>query len=287
MTSAALSPVSMPMGPGVEGIYAGVDWISCTLPHDAHYQATWSNTCLRIIEGLVKGGEKGEYRKLNGYDGMMAGGCFYGFREDSAYCQLAGHYAADNLDAIWRDDLHVSRVDVQATVRYRTMPSNLGPLLYRESTEANATLPVARRRRIWYMSGNDGGYTLYIGSPKSDQRARIYNKAVQAEKPEYVRCWRFEVEGRNQYAQAWIRKIVEQSTLRPQYCAQLVLSWLLLRGVDCEWGRYVPLLTLPLIKELPTDAEKRLKWLTEQVRPAVAWLVANGFEKQVMEALDL
>lgn len=281
------TPDEVMLTAGVEAIYGGVDYLTCTLPAGCPNLEQWALTCVHVIKQIAEDGYEVEAFTRNGYRGLGAGGSFCGTRDDGAYLQLAGHYAGDLLDSIARDDLHISRLDLQATVKYRTYAPGVGAAVYKSAVDANGAINPARRRRIWYMAGNDGGYTCYIGSPTSEQRAKLYNKAVQSEKVEYERCWRWEVTGKNDYATAWYRQVVAERDQRPMLCARMVASWFSLRGAPPSWAAFTPLITLPLIKEVPSDAEKKIRWLREQVRPAVLWLTARGFERAVLDALDL
>lgn len=275
------------MGAGVEAVYAGVDWISCTLPAGSPGEQQWRLLGVHVIETIAKEGYDREMYSRNGYDGIGAGGSFFGVRDDSAYLQLSGHRASDFLDIIARDDLHISRIDVQTTVRYRVYAYGIGKSAHRDASNANEALPEKRRRKIWYMEGNDGGYTLYIGSAASEQRSRLYNKAVQSENPEYERCWRYEVLMRNDYATAYYRQIMQDRGDRAMLCARMVASWYQLRGVPCDWAVYIPLIALPLIKEVPSDADRRIQWIRTQVAPAVRWLMENGFGDETYTALGM
>lgn len=272
---------------GIEHLYAGADWLSCTLPLGAAGYWSWCDTGRRLIERIAGEGYELQARSMNGYRGLGAGGSFFGHRDDGAYLQLSGHYAGDHLDAVYRDDLHTSRLDVQVTVRYVTMPSDLGVSVYRAAVDANENIPSSRRRRVWYMSGSDGGYTVYIGAPTSEQRGKVYNKEVQSEQPEYSRCWRYEVTYKNAYATQWLAIIFEANGGRARLCAQAVSNWFLGRGVACYWWSNDAPIPQPLIKEAPSDADGRLRWLRMQVRPALHWLIANGSERQAMVALGL
>jgi hypothetical protein len=272
---------------GVEEVYAGVDWVSCSLAREAPNFWAWVNGNRLIIEEIAKEGHKLEARTLNGYMGMVAGGSFYGTRDDGAYVQLSSYRADSFLERVYRADVHISRLDVQVTVRFKQARPELGQYYRQKALDANAALPNGRQRRIWNMEGNDGGYTLYIGSPSSEQRARIYNKAVQSEDTAYVRCWRFEVVFRNQLASAWAERIAHFGILRADLCAQIVETWLLGRGIKPPWFYKSAPVTLPLFNEIPSDAEKKLTWLKDQVRPALRWLVQNGYEEQAMDALGM
>lgn len=287
MTTISAVPSELLLGAGIEAIYAGVDWLSCTLPSGSSDEDTWHLGCIHTIKEVERGGEILKAGRLNGYDGWRVGGSFFGYRHDGAYLQLSGHRASDFLDTILRDDLHISRIDIQTTVKYRVYAPGVGTAVLKSSIDANGALPKARQRKIWYMAGNDGGYTCYIGAPTSEQRAKVYNKAVQSSDPLYDRCWRWEVTAKNAYAGEWFKAVTIQADKRPQVCASIVASWFALRGAKPEWSAYVPLITMPLIKEIPTDADRRLRWLKEQVKPAYQWLVENGFASEANEALGI
>lgn len=272
---------------GIEAIYAGVDWISASLPSDAPGLEGWELACIHALKQVELGGERVEARTLNGYSGWYAGGCFCGSREGGSYVQLAGHWADSLFDAVSRDDLHISRLDMQATVKYRVYAPGVGKAVYQKSFDANEAIISSRRRKMWYIEGNDGGYTAYLGAPSAEQRGRVYNKAVQSSKPEYDRCWRWEVMGRNEHAMAWYRAVSRETEGRAMLCARMVASWYALRGAQPEWTAFIPLIALPLIKEVPSDADKKLRWLREQVRPAITWLLAAGFTSEVYEALGM
>jgi len=287
MDALSTTPSEVLLGAGIEAIYAGVDWISCTLPIGSPNEAQWYNLGVHIINSIAREGYELEAFSRNGYDGLGAGGSFFGSRHDGSYLQLSGYRAGDFLDSIRRDDLHISRMDIQTTVKYRVYARNVGQLVYRKAEDANDALVSGRRRKIWYMEGNDGGWSTYIGSPSSEQRAIVYNKAIQSADPIYERCWRWEVRYKNEHATAIARSIMADTMGRPSLCAAICASWFTLRGAKPDWGAYVPLITMPLIKEVPTDADKRLTWLKTQVRPALRWLMAHDFQEEAYEALGM
>jgi hypothetical protein len=279
--------VTMPARSNVEAVYAGVDWISASLPHGEAGEWVWSDRCRKAVEIIAGLGYDLEARTLNGYRGLMAGGCFVGSRDDGQYVQFSGHFANDMFESVYRPDLHISRLDVQVTVRFRHMPAGLGREEYSAAVSANKELPSNKRRSLWYISGEDGGYTAYIGAASSDHRARIYNKEVQSEKPEYARTWRYEVVLRNDYATAWAERIYDEQLQRAKLCARMAVVWLTGHGVKCTWFKVKTTEVLPLIQSRPSDADNKLRWLTEQVRPAYNWLVFRGYEREAREALGL
>lgn len=271
----------------VEQVYAGVDWLSCSLMAGADNTWLWADECRRIIEEIAEEGYKLEARSLNGYHGLAAGGSFFGVRDDGLYLQISSYRADHYLSRIYRTDLHFSRLDVQATVRFASNLPGIGEEAERMAVDANEALPSQRQRRIWHMAGNDGGYTLYIGSPASEQRGRLYNKAVQSEDPIYTRCWRYEVIFKNNFAQHWADKVAYAEENTPNLCQHIVWRWYTGRGVECPWRSFEGNITMPLFNEIPSDAEKKLNWLQSQVKPAFRWLLKNGFEREAFEAIGL
>ncbi len=219
---------------------------------------------------------------------MLSGGCFYGKRDDSRYIQLAGHYAQQFYRKIARPELNISRLDMAVTVKFREMPRQLGEQAYALAVEADRSLSSGRHRKIWYMSGADGGYTLYIGAPTSDQRARIYNKEVQSDTPEYAKCWRYEVVLRNKLAAQQFESITAVSEV---YAAIIVSSvcwsWFLVRGVIVPWTNDTQIEIRPIEVKSPSDATKKLLWLSAQVKPSVLWLIEQGYRDEMLNALGL
>lgn len=273
----------------IEEIHAGLDWISATLSADAPLDQEWLDECYRVVTAVADDKFQLHPFGMNGYRGIKAGGCFAGTREDGHYCQLSGAHAQAYAAHITRPDLHISRLDIAVTVRFVTMPNQLGESHYAEAIEADRRGGNSNRhRKIWYMSGSDGGYTLYVGAPSSDQRCRIYNKEVQSDTSEFSKCWRYEVVYKNAAATLVFNalKQLPQSS-RSSFCVSLVGEWCSRRGIHTNWLRGYDGLVLPIARQTPSDAEKRLKWLETQVQPAVAWLLERGYATEVYNALGL
>ena len=272
----------------VEVVYAGVDWISCSLDKDAYLRWDWANAAAQCVLDIGQRGHKLVDRGLNGYRGIEAGGSFAGDRDDGSYVQLAGHWAADFLPRIMRPDLHISRLDIAVTVKFRTMPRCLGQVAFAMANEADRSLSTSRRRKLWYMSGSDNGYTLYIGSPSSDQRGRLYNKEVQSGVPEYEKSWRYETVYRNERAMAVFKALIaSKEGDRAVFCSNVVGAWYRTRGVLPPWVFNHAITIQGQVSENPSDATKKLAWLTQQVKPALMWLIENNYRQEALNALGL
>jgi DNA relaxase NicK len=272
----------------VETVRAGVDWLSCTLGIDAVMHWEWVKECTDVIFEIASDGHKLEATQLNGYRGIKAGGSMCGSRDDGSYLQLSGRRADEYLSRIGRRDLHISRLDVAVTVQFQVMPSDLGVLALSAANEADRSLSTSRHRKIWYMSGNDQGFTLYIGSPTSEQRGRLYNKEVQSGTPEYARSWRYEVVYKNTRAMAIYAYLsAAEFKQNSSICSDLVGNWYQGRGVFCPWRTLDSSAILPQVAEKPSDATKKIAWLSNQVRPALAWLIEHNYRDEALSALGL
>lgn len=271
----------------IEVLTSGVDWITATLVKGAILDQEWVHKGLLCIDKVVEDGYELEYSKLNGYEGVKAGGCFVGTREDGHMVQMSGMYAHRFFDEVYRYDAHISRLDVQTTVKYKVMPKRIAKEAYKHAIAENETIPVGRRRKIYIIVGSDGGDTCYIGSSSSEQRGRIYNKEVQSEDIAYARTWRYEAMLRNEVATAVSRSIKEKNTTRAQFCADWTAIWFEKRGVPVPWIYDETLIPVQPIKTLPTDLERKLNWLAHQVRPTVAYLVDKLGRDAILTVLGL
>jgi len=281
---------SMPstvLSPHIQAIYAGVDWLGLTLRREAENWAIWVDECRQTIEAIASEGETLEPWGMEGYRGQRAGGSFWGMRDDGAYCRLTGHHAHHHFDRVYRPDCNCSRIDLQVTVRLREMDNTIGQLHEAESLSANELLPEKRRRKIWHISGNDGGYTLYIGSLHSPRHGYVYNKEVESGQAKYSRCWRYEVRYKNDHATIVALGVWSALELRVAGIARTVADFFIDRGCILPWYSELGPELLPIEREVPSDADRKLNWLKTQVRPAVRWLRENGFALEAGEALGM
>lgn len=271
----------------METVSAGIDWLTMTLGVGAVGDQIWVNRGLMCLDDVVREGYELQYSNLLGYEGVKAGGCFVGSRQDTHMIQMSGRFADMFFTDLYRYDAHISRLDVQVSVKFKKMPKGIAKEAYRDAMAENQTIPIGRRRKIWLIVGSDGGDTCYIGSASSDARARIYNKEVQSEDPMYMRTWRYEVCLRNGQATSVSRDYATTSAPRVQFCCNFVAYWLEKRGVKTPWlfdEDYTP---VPPVKTLPTDIERKLNWLKHQVSPTVEYLLTVMDKETILQLLGL
>jgi len=270
-----------------EQVTAGVDWITATLRRGALMDQEWLERGLRQLDAVVEDGHKLEYWRMQGYEGVRAGGCFIGSREDTHMMQFTGSYADMAFDSVYRYDAHVSRLDLQTTVKYKVMPKRVAKDAYKHAITENETLPVSRRRKIYIIVGSDGGDTCYVGSTSSAQRGRIYNKEVQSEDILYSRTWRWEVVYKNDEATACAGRVPKTGSNRPQMVCDEVGHWYEKRGITVPWLLAETPLPIRPVRTLPTDIERKRNWLAHQVRPTVEYLLTVCERDDILQLLGL
>lgn len=277
--------MSSNVAPSIDNVFCGVDWISATLGRDEIDSEIWLNDGLKVLSMIQREGNAYRARKLLGFDGWECGGSFVGSNEAMHYCQFAGHHADMGYLFLNHPKVHVSRLDLQVTVQYSTELPKEGRYQYARATYHNKSLPEYRRRKVNLFAGSDGADTVYIGSPSSDTRARIYNKQLQSGDPRYDRAWRYEVVYRNQYALPVFRHIVNMASPSTTVIIPEVVSYFLTRGVTIrgmgDWGGDA----IPLPKAAPTDVERKLRWLSAQVVPTIRKLCELGYGAEVGDLL--
>jgi len=266
-------------------VFCGVDWISGTLGRDEENDQAWLHNCLSALETVQLLGNTYKRRSLLGFDGWESGGCFVGSNDTMHYAQFAGKYANDAYPALTHHKAHISRIDLQITVQYSIELPKEGRYQYARAIRYNKSLPEYKRRKIHLFAGSDGGDTVYVGSPSSITRGRIYNKAIQSKDAAYERCWRYEVVYRNEDANSLFRSLLDHTITPADLILSEVLDWFGKRGVtvldvvfDGQFTREPP-------KAPRTDVERKLKWVKTQVIPTIRKLAELGYAEELMEAI--
>lgn len=268
-------------------VAAGLDYISLTMQNDNPNIVMWEQAALAYLQSLTSElGDMQISRRL-GYEGLSIGGSFVGKRERDTIAVFSGERAKAAYPLLYRGDTHVSRLDVQVSFQYATSQPNVAQVVRNNVERDNRKIGAARQRNATLIEDLKGGATCYVGTRKSEQFARIYNKEAESGLPDYERVWRFEVQLKNKFAQ----KLAEQlstGTYKPEMHALVfVKQWLRHRGVPTPWTADAELLPLPKVEKPNTENELKLHWLRTQVRPALRTLLKYGLRDAILEALGL
>ena len=269
----------------VQTLYTGVDWISGTLDRGEVENQTWLYDCLHALEKVQAFGNTYKRRSMLGFDGWESGGCFIGSNDTMHYAQFAGKYANDAYPMLQHPKVHISRIDLQITVQYDVELTKEGRFQYAYAIRHNKSLPEHRRRKVHLYAGSDGSDTVYVGSPSSDTRGRLYNKAKQSGEAAYARSWRYEVVYRNKHANTMFGRLFNQDVAPAELILQEVITWyrergIMVLGVECGGHN-----TTAPPKQPVSDAERKLRWIRTQVIPTIRKLAELGYAEELMDAI--
>lgn len=273
----------MPRQSNCYGImHAGVDWITATATDQRVMDRLWA-TMHGMQQGLAERGHIRSAWRWRGYEGSSCGGTTVGVRADSVFAQATGATASWAWLPMVGQPVNVTRLDVQVTVQDVPPQVDLADIEW-QRMEAHSGKLGRQRTRARYLT-RPCGSTLYIGSPKSEVRIRLYDKAAESKGEYPVGTWRYEVQARDGVAGA-VAAGLAASNGDPLACVATVYEHCRTRGLQ---PRFQPASggVLGVVPRTRTDAERTLRWLREQVRPAVERLVRDGYATDVSEAVGL
>ena len=266
-------------------VYCGVDWVSGTLEREEVDDQVWLYDCLHGLEQVQAIGNTYKRRFLMGFDGWESGGCFVGSDEKRHYAQFAGKYANDAYTYLNHPKVHISRIDLQITVQYDIELIKEGRYQYASAIHHNKALPEYRRRKIHLFAGSDGGDTIYVGSPSSLMRGRLYNKAKQSGDPQYDRSWRYEVVYRNKHADSMFRRVTDATDANTAIIIPAVATWYSERGIEILQLGATGTYTAQAPHASRSDVARKLAWIKNQVVPTIRKLAELGYAEELMEVI--
>src|SRR5215218_6608246 len=101
-------------------VSSGIDYISASMKLIRPNAVKWYHNCINYIETIASDGNELYHGRRNGNEGFVCGGSFVGVRDDGYFCTISGERAQDGFNVVYSGMPHVSRLDVQATVRLPT-----------------------------------------------------------------------------------------------------------------------------------------------------------------------
>lgn len=238
-----------------------------------------------IMEQLAGEGESAQKLRRLQYEGYSVGPLAYFWGEDLGFIEASGEHAPILFDLAEGYDVRATRIDLQVTC----WGEGIGPGIGRGALVAAGNHPGVQRS-ITHIEKPDGGETLYIGSPASNQRARLYRKDKLKRSPyTHDPTWRYEAMYRKPHAQKitmGLRNTTDDMR-RQQAIAVTIAGFFADRGVKVAYP--VPpgkaILSEPGRKI--SSLEAKLKWLQTSVRPSVRALIDAGLIEEMVHALGL
>ncbi len=274
------------LGSTVEPIQ-GIDWITVTHPGGEHVLGQVFDIREALDEHIPI---QAEEWKFFGFEGVQLGQFSYGFRKQECIMQFRGHLATAAIAVIpasWK----CTRIDLEASV----MLENETTLAKKYFTSLGGSERIAKPMLRFMSTSGDGGDTLYIGSRKSLQMGRIYDKGAErrikgdGELGSQL-LWRYEVElkgekARGAYNALWFLK----GDVRPAI-GQFVYDWFLSRGIVPAYDRTGVHLAIDAAVHQALEKDefiRKLEWISRCVSPVVKKLSEQYSPFTILEALGL
>jgi DNA relaxase NicK len=277
----------MPFSSRTKHIEVGVDWLSATIPMDRTDIAEIKEKAYAMIRIMSDAGNHIRPMSSLGYVGVSVNGSFVGERDDGLFVRFTGAWADRAFWNVYHPSMHVSRVDLHATVWNPPKGKYTGQTVRRQAEDYNLTLRKNMRRKNKLIQDNLGGYTYYIGSPKSENFARCYDKGAEDKDKRYQHSWRFEVQWHNDSATKIAEGLFRRSETRADAISATVADYFTKRGVSTPWASN-DAYALAFSTEQPvSDVQTSLEWLRTQVAPTIRKLSHLGYRSNVIEALGL
>jgi len=259
----------------------GVDYLTCTFNSQAEM------TTLEFYLARIDRAEKylGAIPKpwsMSGYHGWKVGQLEYGFRHDGVIVRSHSDVSCQHWQDFAKLATNVSRIDLQYTVVYDEAPAKT---LARHFKEMRAVWRKHKRFPEPTMWANAAGVSaVYSGSRTSERYLRLYHRFAKEPDPTLLGHIRYEAELKGAVASSMVQHLLQVTN--PQLEIAMQVSRIFkARGVspaDHEASCYNPCSPTSV-----RDAQRRLRWLRDGVRPAVLELINLGYEDEVRDALGL
>lgn len=264
-----------------------VDWLTATTKNDRagmHWLALYHS-----FAQASKGEVQKEWKAL-GYSGFGLPGLSWGYREQQGYLLIArGETAEDIWENIRPAHINVTRLDLQVTVKLSSPDREVVKRGYDAFVSYNA----GKQRSVTRIKshGPRGGETLYVGSRQSSQMGRIYDKGALIGEEKYT-LWRYEVELKKPLSLPTFTAIYEALSSDPtgkepkRQMRGYIWQWFDARGVVPLFAPGDGDVVIETASRVST-AEKKIAWLSTQVKPTVLRLIELGLAREVLTALGI
>lgn len=264
-----------------EILEVGVDWITA-VALSAECRERMEVYCVATLSDERESGNDFSPWRFAGYEGFKCGSIQYGTRFDSSCVRVSSGLANECWRRLWQDAEKVTRLDLQITMRTKLPVLKVLAMVHRCALRDSGKTKDAKK--VTLIRSNDGSGTVYLGSRKSAVFGRAYIKGAESMLKHYERTVRFEVEIKGSLCHEVLRRMCAGNT-ELLAVAGYVCGFFDSRGCSLEVPA-VDKYTLRVCRKA-TDDERRLTWLSGQVRPSVESLVHRGNLIRVINSLGL
>lgn len=268
--------------PQLDGVIesVGVDWITATCNSSRRSSVYEGLAHVLLLKERALGNDVSTYAGL-GYVGRTCGGVSFGRRHDGVIIQLRSELAREHFKPVAKSASNISRLDVQYTVRlaqpqpdfFHTAYYARGHVKKMRGRGVDVSLKVSEKK-------GDG---IYIGARSSDKYGRAYDKGMDEKTDAKGHLIRLEAEFKNAYANHWATKLIRTKKM-DALAGAIVNGFFKPHGipVSTNFNQKREVLTTQV-----SDDNRRLRWLSNNVRPTVERLTRKGELNQVIHALGL
>lgn len=269
--------------------HASVDYLKISAPlYEADQFPLWRKYLRRAVAESDGAYKELEHAKSGTYYGTgFDGGSFVGFDERQGLLMYAAGATAHALAlALPFEPMSVPRLDLQVTVwlaeddQAVAARCNAHHMAQRRENERQ---PLPR-----LIVGNGNGDTFYAGSRggTGSNFVRVYDKYRRDKdrKDVYKNAWRYECELTNRRAKPAFFEL-KAYQFGASEIAAMVRKLAAQRYVDVPRTDGAAPFDAGLLPRPRTDDESRLRWLRDQVRPALDKLRASGYNQSYLSAL--
>lgn len=268
-----------------ELIEAGVDWLRVTTDNNriaSGLARVWSDVCSMNVEdgGILSDGG------MLGYTGTKVNGQFFGSRADGTMLNLSGNVPSSVVRRVLATGAKCTRVDLQVTVRTSQYTASYAEQAVDAAFAARAEMENRNWAKIRLLKGYGEGDTAKIGSRTSGKYGRLYDKEKQSHDDRYERCWRYEVEYKDELA-----PLVALQLQASHDIIGFAIGMVRAQFIDWAFNEPFPS-SIAVVPPRPSarasDTQKTLDWLCIQVRPSIGKLLDAGMERDtILEVLGL
>lgn len=254
-------------------VQIGVDWLTAIYTIEDYQKGVVDDTLAK--HGIERSRERTVHHPQHGYTAVVAFDAgsvsLHGKRADMGACiVLRGSdldYVRTNggdsdqlvLDILER--ARPSRIDIACDICERV---DIGALYNYITAQPSAI----GGRRTMYISDNEGGSGAYIGSPSSDRRVRVYDKAAQLGAPGARTRVELVVRGRRAHEAG--------RTIRTHGIAAYYRSHIVdMMRIDDTWYQQVTTGETAPLDPLGRRETDSIRWLIEQVLPTFTRALAS------------
>lgn len=266
----------------VPPIESALDYLTVTGRH-ADHRRQLRDVGHQLVRELQADGHDARGFTWKGYQGETCEWCTWGERDDGTLLRISGPWSNEYFDTIYPMADNVSRIDLAVTANVGEIPNDLAADTYRLAC-ASARLR-GRPLRVAYTCDSEGGSTVYLGRRVSDLFARLYNKEAESRRPEYVGCWRWELETKGSTAKHYADNLAG-CTNRAGLIGGTVADHFGRRGAPVMFDSQ----DMKGIRPLPlerSDDDRRMKWLKNQVAPILGKMSARVPAHELASLLGL